>query len=348
MQYKHVNIDVVSYELPPVVLSSDEIEKQLQPVYERLRLPEGRLELMSGIKERRLWLPGTRPSDGAILAGKKALDASSIPADKIGCLAMCSVCRDFLEPATATVVHHGLGLSSDALVFDLSNACLGILTGMIVVANMIETGQIEAGMVVAGENSRSLVESTIKTILSDKTITRRSIKPYFASLTIGSGAVAVILSKASLSKFNHKFLGGVTVARTEYHKLCQGSEDKGMYDGVATLMETDSEELLIRGVNTAKETWDKFQEKMLLNKEKIDLFCTHQVGSAHKRLLFEKLDLDLKNDYSTLEYFGNIGSVSCPITLAKAVEDKCVSDGDIVSLLGIGSGINCSMLGVRW
>jgi 3-oxoacyl-[acyl-carrier-protein] synthase-3 len=36
------------------------------------------------------------------------------------------------------------------------------------------------------------------------------------------------------------------------------------------------------------------------------------------------------------------------MTLAKAVENGRISKGDKVSLLGIGSGINCTMLGVEW
>ena len=191
MLYKNVNIEAFGYELAPVSLSSDEIESSLAPVYERLKLPYGRLEMMSGIKERRLWDPGTMPSGAAILAGRNALANSAIPPKDIGCLIMCSVCRDFLEPATATVVHSELGLPENALVFDISNACLGILTGMITAANMIELGQIKAALLVAGENSRPLLESTIKVMLEDKTLTRQSIKKYFSSLTIGSGSVGL-------------------------------------------------------------------------------------------------------------------------------------------------------------
>ena len=47
------------------------------------------------------------------------------------------------------------------LVYDVSNACLGMLNGMVQVANLIELGQIRAGLVVGTEDSRSLVESTI-------------------------------------------------------------------------------------------------------------------------------------------------------------------------------------------
>jgi 3-oxoacyl-[acyl-carrier-protein] synthase-3 len=303
---------------------------------------------MTGIKERRLWKTGTKPSECAVLAGEKALQAASFDRSKIGCLIMCSVSRDFLEPATATVVHSQLNLPSEAQVFDISNACLGILTGMTVLANMIELGQVEAGLLVAGENSRPLMESTIKKILSDPGITRQSIKPYFASLTIGSGSIAVVLANKTLSKQGHSLLGGASVAATKYNHLCRGNSDKGMNDGSDVLMSTDSEALMHYGVETAGATWDLFKNETGIAETDIGCICTHQVGSAHKKLLFESLGLDFGKDFSTLEFMGNTGSVSCPVTAAIAVETGVVSQGTTLVLLGIGSGINCTMLGVKW
>lgn len=348
MIYQNVDIDNFAYELPPEVISSEEIENRLGPVYERLGLPTGRLELMSGIKERRFWPQGSTPSYGAILAGRKALERASVSRDRIGCLINCSVSRDFLEPATATVVHHSLDLPGNCLVFDISNACLGILSGMIVLANMIENGQVEAGLLVAGENCRSLVESTINSLLNDPTVTRRSIKPYFASLTIGSGSVAVVMTRRGLSNDGHRLRYEKTLAATEYNNLCQGNADKGMNDDSVTLMNTDSETLMHRGVDAALATWNDFRKENSLTASDFDCICTHQVGNAHKKLLFERLDLDLAKDYSTLEYMGNVGSVSCPLTVAMAEEAKKIKSGERLAMLGIGSGINCTMLGVEW
>ena len=347
MIYKNVKIESFAYEVPPNCITSSDIEQQLDPLYERLNLPKGRLELMTGIKQRYFWNRGFRPSDGAILAGKKAIASSQIDPKQIGCLIMCSVCRDFLEPATATVVHNKLGLSENAMVFDISNACLGVLTGMINVANMIELGQIEAGMLVAGENSRPLVESTIKAMLEDKSLTRQTVKPYFASLTIGSGAVAFILSNNKLATNAPSILAGTSLAATKYNDLCRGNEDKGMFDGADTIMNTDSEQLLKYGIETAAKTWEIFKKETSWENNTPDCICTHQVGSAHRKLLFETLDLDPSKDFPTLAEFGNTGSVSCPVTLIKALENGTLSDGDKIALLGIGSGINSTMLGVE-
>jgi 3-oxoacyl-[acyl-carrier-protein] synthase-3 len=348
MLYEKVNIDAMVHEFPEEKISSEELEMKLKPVYDRLRLRVGRLELMTGIKERRFWPVGFMPSDGAALAGEKALNASGISRDKIGCLLMCSVSRDFLEPATATVVHHKLKLPENSLVFDISNACLGVLTGMTVLANMIELGQVEAGLVVAGENSRPLVETTVRKILEDESIDRNSIKPYFASLTIGSGAAAVVMSRRGLGNADHRLLGGVSLAATEHNDLCRGNADRGMNDGADIMMSTDSETLMLEGVRAARNTWSGLKNTLGKENEDFDCICTHQVGSAHKKLLIEELGLNADKDFSSLENYGNVGSVSCPATAAMAIESGALKEGELLALLGIGSGINCSMLGVEW
>ena len=53
------------------------------------------------------------------------------------------------------------------MIYDVSNACLGLLNGMVQVANMIELGQIRAGLVVGTECGRELVENTIAQLNSD-------------------------------------------------------------------------------------------------------------------------------------------------------------------------------------
>ena len=71
MRYKNVCLEAIAYTLPDEVVTSAEIETRLEPLYRRLRLPEGRLELMTGITERRFWPPGTLPSEKSSRDGRK-------------------------------------------------------------------------------------------------------------------------------------------------------------------------------------------------------------------------------------------------------------------------------------
>lgn len=343
MRFNHVHLEAFGHALPDVVTTSKELEERLASVYERLNLQIGRLELMSGIRERRFWPEGTLPSTVATSAGEDALERSGLDRSRIGMLIHSSVCRDFLEPATASVVHNALGLSEDCSAFDLSNACLGFANAMTLVARAIESGTIEAGLVVAGEDGGPLVKQTIRALLENPTIGRRDVKIAYASLTIASGAAACVLTRDSISNTNRRLTGAVCLAATEHVALCQGDHVRG---GEGPLMETDSEALLHAGNSLAKRTWARFLEELQWSAQDVDRIVTHQVGAAHRKLLLETLEIDPDIDYPTVDRLGNIGSVSLPLTYDLAERAGHVLPGQRVGLLGIGSGLHCCMLGV--
>ncbi len=344
MRFTNVCLYDFGYELPPRIVSSAELEERLSPVYRRLKLPAGRLELMSGIRQRRFWNDRTRPSDGAVLAGRKAIQNSGLDPAELDCLFFTGVSRDMMEPATAAFVHRQLGLSSKCLLYDISNACLGFLNGMLTLACLIDSGQVKNGLIVSGETAENLVESTIASLLADPSLTRKNIKSSFASLTIGSGAVALIMGDGRVRDTGHHLTCGTFRANTGYNDLCLG----GSTDNRGTRMATDSEELLKRGVETAHEAWLAFLQETEWQPDSIDRFFCHQVGRAHARLLCDTLNLDPSRNYETLESLGNVGSVSAPITMAMGIEEGKLHRGQRAAMLGIGSGINCLMLGIEW
>lgn len=344
MKFAHTCIESLAVALPDEVLTSVQIEARLRPLYERLRLPEGRLELMTGIRERRVWPVGTRPSDASAAAGKAVLAKSGLKPEQVELFIHSAVSRDMLEPATASFAHRKIGLPPTTQIFDVSNACLGFLNSLTVAAGLIESGQIRCALVVSGENGRPLVDQTLKTLL-EQPLDRNGIKPYFANLTIGSGAVGAVVCHRDLVKGPvHRLLGGVARSATVHSELCQGDTH-----GTESLaMQTDSEALLVAGLALAQETWREFSAITGWNAANTDRFICHQVGSTHRRKLYEALGLDLAKDFSTFETLGNTGSVALPATLAKAVEAGAVKPGTRVGLLGIGSGLNCLMLALEW
>jgi 3-oxoacyl-[acyl-carrier-protein] synthase-3 len=341
MHFRRVCLEAFGYTLPDEIVTTSELECRLAPLYERLRLPEGRLELMTGIRERRFFPPGTQPSAISIESASRAIEASGIDARYFGALIHGSVCRDFLEPATACRVHHGLDLPNEAMIYDVSNACLGLLNGMVQIASMIELGQIRAGVVVGTECGRELVENTIALLNTDTSLTRDSVKDYIASLTIGAASAAIVLCDEELSRTGNRLTTAVVHCDTSQHDLCQSR-------GLETIMRTDSEELLRCGIAAGANTFDRFLAAAGWEPGDIDRTFCHQVGVAHRKLLFESLALDPAIDFATLATLGNTGAAALPITMALGIEQGRLRKDDRVAMLGIGSGINCLMLAVEW
>jgi len=349
MQYKRVCVESFGYELPENIATSLSLEERLTPIYKKLNLSYGRLETMTGIHERRFWDDGVTPSQASIKAAEKALKKSGVNKEDIGCLLHTSVSRDFLEPATATVVHDSLGLPSTATIFDISNACLGFINGMVTLANMIELGQVRAGIVVGCESSKPLIDATIDKLLKDPDITKDKLKLAFATFTLGSGAVAAVLTHSSLSRDGHKLLGGVTRAASQHNVLCRIETDTCVSNPSVSLdMHTDSTELLKNGAKLIPDTWEGIKQELGWKDSDVDRFFTHQVSAMHSRRIFRTLGLDKSKDFSTIEYLGNIGSVALPITMAIGIDQGCLNPGDKVVMMGIGSGIVCLMLGLAW
>lgn len=349
LRYEHVHLEGFGYALPEEVVSSVDIERQLAPIYDRFGLHEGRLEMMTGIRERRFWKAGAPPSDGSTRAGREALRAARVRPDQIECLLNTSVSRDCLEPATASVVHDNLGLPLRSIMYDISNACLGFLNGISSLANMIELGQVKRGLVVAGESSRQLVRTTIDQLLAKgPKLTRKEFKAAFTSLTIGSGAVACVLAHDSVARTQHHVLGGAILSATEHNHLCRGSADTGFSGDAEISMQTDAELLLNGGCELAAKTWDAFKASLGWQHDDISRTYCHQVGSMHRDRLYEAIQLDPARDFSTFDFLGNVGSVSAPLTMAMGIERDPPHPGSNIAMLGIGSGLSCVMLGMRW
>ena len=343
MIFENVRLAAHGYVIPPRAFTSDEIEERLEPLYTRLRLPAGRLELMTGIRERHFWEGPKLPSEAGAEAGAKALAAWGGDKGRIELLAHCGVCRDRLEPATAAYVHGFLGLAGDCQIFDISNACLGFINGLALAGGLIESGQIRRALLVSGENGWPLLDRTMRTLL-ERDFDRKGIKPYFANLTIGAGAVAwVVTHKDEAPEGALKLCGGVVETDSSANKLCQGDTAGGF----ELEMLTEAEALLEAGLSVADRAWSRFQRYLGWGAAEIDRFVCHQVGRSHQRQLVERLGLDPSLDFTTYETLGNVGSVSLPITLARAVEAGAIKPGNRVALFGIGSGLSSMMMGVQ-
>lgn len=337
MRFTNVSISSVAHLDAPHVITSDELEHQLAPTLDRLGVRRGLLRELSGIEARRFWDDGVMPSEVAAQVGEAAIAAAGIDRNRLGILINTSVSRDYVEPSTACIVHGTLGLSPSCMNFDLGNACLGFINGMEMVANMIERGQIEYGLVVNGESSRFVTEKTVERLL-DPATDERTFRANFATLTLGSGAAAMVLGPA-FGDGRRRFMGGVSLAATQHNRLCFGQVDR---------METDTRALMEAGIDLAARTWADAVEELDWNADELDWLVLHQVSRAHTEAVAAALHLDGDKIYRLYPQYGNIGPAGVPIVLSKLEQEGHLAAGQRIALMGIGSGLNCAMAEVRW
>jgi 3-oxoacyl-[acyl-carrier-protein] synthase-3 len=340
MLFQHVAIAGLAHVDAPRRLTSGEIHARLKPTLDRLGITYNVLEEVAGVRERRLWDGEMRASDAATLAGVKALADAGIDADRVGLLVNTSVSRDYLEPSTASIVSGNLRLPDTCQNFDVANACLAFLNGMDIASRMIERGEIDYALVVNGETADLAYEKTLDRLSRDD-VTEEQFRDEMATLTLGSGAAAMVMARAELAPGAPRYRGSVTRSATEWNQLCRG-------DLVHDRMIADGRMLMIEGLKLAQNTFGAARAALGWVVEELDEFVIHQVSKAHTKAFLRAFRIDPKKVLTIFGEHGNIGPASVPIVLSKLREGGRLKKGSRVALLGIGSGLNCSMAEVVW
>ena len=196
----------------------------------------------------------------------------------------------------------------------MSNACLGVLNGMVDIANRIELGQIRAGMVVACETAREINEIVIDQLLADKSMD--FFKLSLATLTGGSGAVAVLLTDGSFSRTEGPSAAGRRDPERapQFHGLCRwGIEATGRR---ACTSSSNSPRPTRRRADARRRAGRanlaSLPRKARLGRQtQVDKVICHQVGSAHRETILKSLGIPESKDFSTFPTWGTWAPSRC-------------------------------------
>lgn len=337
-RWSHVAVEGLGLVIPGGTLPTATLEDRLRPLYARLGFKPGWVEAVTGIQERRVWARGESALDGAVRAASAALSEAGVHPSEVQALVSCSVSKTRLEPSLACEIQAGLGIGPTCVNHDVGNACLGFLSGLATVANMIELGQIEVGLVVAGEDATPVLEATIAHLTTPQADIH-AFKDHLATLTLGSAAAAWVLVSDRRARRGHRLVHGTTLAATEHHALCRGALDG---------MVTDSVRLLREGVALAGRTWAEFSDASGWRPADVATAALHQVGQANHEAVLKQLGFDPARAPRIYPWIGNVGACGVAATATLARDEGRLRAGDRLALCGIGSGLNCAMFGVTW
>lgn len=349
--FKHVCIESFAINLPSLQVSSAELEDRIAPLYNQLKIPFGTLEKLSGVGSRYLWDPMESPAAVGAAAAEEALSSIPFAREEIGAVLNCSVTRDYFEPATACIVHERLGLGHDAMALDITNACIGVSNGIMLMGNLIETGVIKAGLLVTGENVSRIVESSVSHMLeAGESLDREQLLRLLPTFTLGCGAAAIVLCHESIASKGHRVLGAVSRSATEHSSLCKGDGDYYIYqkEELNPLMHTESQELISSAARVGSKVWSDMSEFLSWSRDDVDRIICHQVGKQLGRAFYEEIGLDVEKEFPVYPRYGNQVSAALPSALITAAQEGAMNDGDKTMLLGFGSGLNVIFTALEW
>ena len=293
------------------------------------------LERLTGIHERHVVGPGETSFTLAAGAARDCLSHSQHQASDIEMLISTSISRSkgrfsqSFEPPLSLYIKQAIG-ATQAVNFDISNACAGMLTGVFILQDFISRGEISRGMVVSGEYISHLSWNAARQI-------RSLYSKQLASLTLGDAGAAVMVERAP-SGSGIDVIGFTTLA--EHSRLClafPSSVGPGaqMYTKSRTLHKVATEDMVPLVVEAIREAG--------IDVADIDYLIPHQTSAraidAGTREFVRQLGARPKHVVVNLEEYGNTSSTTLFVALHKYLEEKRIRKGDRVMLLALASGV---------
>jgi 3-oxoacyl-[acyl-carrier-protein] synthase-3 len=185
-----------------------------------VKRPRWDLERITGIHEHRVAV-NEYALDLAVKAAKNALSMSRYGASDLDLIICTSISKHnqpdlfSLEPATAVRIRRALG-AGQARVFDLVNACAGMINGISVMSGMIRAGIVRCGLVVSGEHNMPVAETAAREM-------RHSFDGQIAALTLGDCGAALVLDASPDPAIGFHHIDMVSGARHDHYCHSQPS-----------------------------------------------------------------------------------------------------------------------------
>lgn len=312
----------IAYYVPDEVRTSTSIE-------EELGLRPGRIEALTGIRERRV-AAHRLPSTLAYEASRRCLKNAGLEAGDIDAVLYAGLSRDLAEPATANILQDHLGIRA-AFSFDITNACLGFINGLQVAQGLLASGQARRVLVAAAEGGFDPIA-----LLSKNGTDTIPARHRFAHLTVGHAAAAAVVEEASNGE-GARLVGIETSSHGQYWDLCT-------WKGPDSVCMTRMMELHRTATDLLVPATRRFLARIGWKPAEVDHVIPHQPAVRPVERAVLGAGLDLGRTHTTVREWGNTISCSIPATLAHAWERGLVQPGQRVLFGGAASGINVGLV----
>jgi 3-oxoacyl-[acyl-carrier-protein] synthase-3 len=269
-------------------------------------------------------------------SSRDVIDKSNIEAEEIDTIIYCAVCRMYAEPATAAVLQKRLGIQS-AMSFDVSDACLSFLNGLILADSLIQTGRSQLVLVAGAEKagSKVLINSLNSILHGNNGI------ECLASLTLGDGSVAALVGSSDYmetAKLKLKAFSRTTIAK--YSEICTLVNDDSP-------MVANPKEIIDGCLRHLPQMIYDLLHDINWSLDDIAMVVPHQPSIRFIEKTMNKINFPMDKVALTLEKFGNMASVSMPFTLASVLRSNAIKSADKVLILGVGSGLSFSIMALE-
>ena len=300
------------------------------------------LERLTGIRERRVSVGDEDSYSLATSAARNALATAQQDPASLDAVISCSITKfrggltQWLEPTMSGAVARAIG-APNAMTFDVSNACAGMLTGVTIANNWIRQGAIERALVVSGEYISQLSHNAARHI-------RNIMSKELASLTLGDAGAALLLERAPAGSAGISLAGFTTVA--DYSRLCLAYPQG---DDPGARMFTNSRAIQKAAIADTPLLLQEVLETVGISIHDIDHVITHQTSARAIRKGMARMsesfgDMPRHEAVITVDRYGNTASTTHTVALVEELEAGRIQAGERVALLALASGLEIGVV----
>jgi 3-oxoacyl-[acyl-carrier-protein] synthase III len=292
----------------------------------------------TGIRERRILEPGLGNSSMAIPAAKDCLERAGVDPEELDAIIVGTVTPDMFFPATASLVHKGIG-AKKAWGFDLSAGCCGFLFALVNATQMIESGRVSKVLVIGSD-----VLSTVTDYTDRNTCVLFGDAAGAVLLDVcpepGHGILDFILHIDG-SGSDHLYMKAGGSRRPPSHESIDNREHF-LYQSGANVFKT----AVIEMANVSAE----ILEKNGLTGKDVGLFVPHQANLRIIDAAAKRMGIDNGRVIKNIDKYGNTTAATIPLCLYEAAVEKNydLKKSDYLVMAAFGAGFTWGSVLVRW
>lgn len=289
----------------------------------------------TGIRERHIAPEDVPVSELCYRAGLRALEDAKVSPEEVELVVVATITPDYAFPATACIVADRLG-AINAAAFDLEAGCTGFIYAVAAASQFVATGMYKTVLVIGAE--------TLSKILNweDRT----------TCILFGDGAGAAVLQPV---QEGFGFLGFDLGADGSGSKLLTqpagGSRCPASRETVEKNLHTiqmEGKEVFKFAVRIMGDASMNVLKKAGLNKTEVDLLVPHQANSRIVDAAVKRLGMSSDKVVVNLDKYGNMSAASIPVALDEALKAGRLAEGDIILMVGFGTGLTWGACVLRW
>ncbi len=303
--------------VPKRVLTNFDLEKMVDTTDEWIRE-------RTGIERRFIADASDTTSALCAAAGRAALEAAQLPAEKVDAIIIATVTGDVTFPSTACYVQEMLG-AGNAAAFDISAACTGFIYGLSLADSLIVSGKARHVLVIGGE---------ILTRITDWTDRATCV-------LFGDAAGAVLLGpgdgRRGIVDTFIKSDGRLT------HLLCMPGGGTKVPTDVALaekmmFLKMEGREVFKHAVTAMGDAAEHILAKNHLTGDDIQLLIPHQANMRIINATAKRVGMPLEKVYVNVQEYGNTSAASIPIAMNEALGNGRLKAGDRCLMVAFGGG----------